>query len=1169
MDHNNPEILKDPYGEPGLTADWETSESFCPEKEQRRCLGTEDVATNGSWSQRSISRSLQRAETLLRSTFNPSLKWLFHGRSQDEDAEEGNFVVAHNLVSRSSARLLHLQQALLTVAPQWQQVGGTQVGSPQVCVKGLPAEGGVLLLPSSFLQGHYRTLCRLLEQRSLLLFVHEYTRRARLAAAYISRVSHLLEDQLKKSQLTLDQTPSNWSSFRVGLGSLSQELRVHLNHWSCLFSKVQSDHYLRLALVQQTRLLLEIRQTLDSLGLQALVLMERYVHVMLSAIARTELDAVPREVLEDILAGTDVYNQAVEEQRAQHSTAQQRAAVLHGAHYPTLGSGLPNSRERHPATFSVKELTVILAAHHADMAAKQMQRWASAQSYQICQVHHNTETCSLNSCDQLQHTDLISSPVNHHPRSATTCPPAFIPDLIHLDCTVLENHHPILVKSTSVQHNKDQTSQCQTYMCQTSAEALNSARPGGERQSSLENCNPPQSVSPLSNSSHHVSVLPLSHVCQQECSSVELLFQVLVSSSDLLAPLVSHASTPEAPTEQLLPNTVTDLLSPNGKTDPLISAAPIINTADSVESNNRLRTEPNKDRDPDGTQPEITSRVEATGSSDFQENGDPKKEDTAGAEESTVEPDRVRWPHSVQWLDLGQSLVFADLFRQYRSLLWTLCGKALWLQMLAPQAGNTSGSVNLQDDHRRFQILHRISQASKSDLVPKECRAMLEDFSLNLLVLTAHAQWDHVLCRSLGSALKDKCLTDGTPSSSNQDGSVVISVTMEHFLLLSPPLVSSLCCHHSNSRASGPFSLPPARLTLQRRTLSLALATVQLSTVWVMSKAYQFLSSWSLNKFLLITQGDLKAMRESLETMVHQTKPLMVNSDGDHHSALHHHGQRLLRRQLEALDRTVSELQSFSSLVLKIFSSDCKRMSGEIFEQTMPSSVHWRPSHRTGFPSSPSEYASLAAQTVIGQVLESVAPLSDDARVQALSITMTAFLEAWMEHILKQKIKFSVQGALQLKQDFDSIRELIQSDKYGLSAELHQRLLSLRVFQQVDSAVVCLLQQPQAKPYLQSRAWEPFTRCCPATRSRGSTDAAVGSSITNLRCMEDEDLTQTDPSVVTTELPPVDPSTPREPYLAPSLALGAAQQEWLDLRIHSSTRRWRLPGLQCLSKSEP
>lgn len=39
-------------------------------------------------------------------------------------------------------------------------------------------------------------------------------------------------------------------------------------------------------------------------------------------------------------------------------------------------------------------------------------------------------------------------------------------------------------------------------------------------------------------------------------------------------------------------------------------------------------------------------------------------------------------------------------------------------------------------------------------------------------------------------------------------------------------------------------------------------------------------------------------------------------------------------------------------------------------------------------------------------------------------------------------------------------------------------LSACRVFQQVDSAVVCLLQQPQAKPYVQSRSWEPFSRCC-------------------------------------------------------------------------------------------
>lgn len=72
-----------------------------------------------------MSRSLQQAEVLIRSSFNPSLKWFFRSHSQDQ--EEKNFVVAHNLVSRSSERLLRLQQALLSVAPQWQLVGSAQL----------------------------------------------------------------------------------------------------------------------------------------------------------------------------------------------------------------------------------------------------------------------------------------------------------------------------------------------------------------------------------------------------------------------------------------------------------------------------------------------------------------------------------------------------------------------------------------------------------------------------------------------------------------------------------------------------------------------------------------------------------------------------------------------------------------------------------------------------------------------------------------------------------------------------------------------------------------------------------------------------------------------------------------------------------------------------------
>ena len=82
---------------------------------------------------------------------------------------------------------------------------------------------------------------------------------------------------------------------------------------------------------------------------------------------------------------------------------------------------------------------------------------------------------------------------------------------------------------------------------------------------------------------------------------------------------------------------------------------------------------------------------------------------------------------------------------------------------------------------------------------------------------------------------------------------------------------------------------------------------------------------------------------------------------------------------------------------------------------------------------------------------------------------------------------FSIQGALQLKQDFDLIRDLIRSEEYSLSEELHQSLLSLRVFQQVDSAIVCLLQQPLAKTYMPSRGWEPFRRCCESAHTHTRT----------------------------------------------------------------------------------
>ncbi len=45
---------------------------------------------------------------------------------------------------------------------------------------------------------------------------------------------------------------------------------------------------------------------------------------------------------------------------------------------------------------------------------------------------------------------------------------------------------------------------------------------------------------------------------------------------------------------------------------------------------------------------------------------------------------------------------------------------------------------------------------------------------------------------------------------------------------------------------------------------------------------------------------------------------------------------------------SVCLLQASYDLVLRTFSIDCKKMSVEIFEQTMPSAKHWRINQKNG-----------------------------------------------------------------------------------------------------------------------------------------------------------------------------------------------------------------------------
>ncbi|NXB08790.1 CC142 protein, partial [Cnemophilus loriae] len=228
---------------------------------------------------------------------------------------------------------------------------------------------------------------------------------------------------------------------------------------------------------------------------------------------------------------------------------------------------------------------------------------------------------------------------------------------------------------------------------------------------------------------------------------------------------------------------------------------------------------------------------------------------------------------------------------------------------------------------------------------------------------------------------------------------------------------------------------PPGHLSLRLQVLGRCLAAVAAVHAWLTGRAGRYLAAWALPQFLLLTQGDLqvrghrghgglgghrgagftpptplqvlKAEAEQLMLQVSGTFPEPGDTHGDiPPEPLPSPGSPWELQLCQQIHDVANSIQLFSRDVLRMFSTSCKRLSAEIFDQTMPLGRHWRLGLRAELPSSPSAYAAAAVQAVLGQVLQGAQALPHDAQVPTLARVTTAFLEAWMDHILTRRIKF-------------------------------------------------------------------------------------------------------------------------------------------------------------------
>ncbi|XP_069779836.1 uncharacterized protein ccdc142 isoform X3 [Narcine bancroftii] len=516
---------------------------------------------------------------------------------------------------------------------------------------------------------------------------------------------------------------------------------------------------------------------------------------------------------------------------------------------------------------------------------------------------------------------------------------------------------------------------------------------------------------------------------------------------------------------------------------------------------------------------------------------------------------------SVHWQDNTHSEGKDILVSKYKAMLWKNFATCLSDQFyFRPLFGFDESKHNIgkldqckaEISALLIQVLH---EACYKELLPSDCEPFVKNLCLSMWSRIALIHWDQVFCSTLGSMLKDKCFPDP-----EIEGDTVRTRTAGLFLALFHPLCSTLTwlkMEQTQNRGSSIREIHKlVEPSILVRTLSHCVTTLQTSSNWLMTKGFQFLSSWSMNQFFLLIQGDLKVLRVMVSKVLQLAENLCIEETQGIKEALLQAEVILLVKEL---GYAAAIFTTFSVKALAMFSTKCRKMALEIFEQTMPVGRQWRVNYRSVVvPSKSSVYATTAVHVIIGQVLEGIQRLPEDAQIIPLTEALTAFMEAWMDHILKQKIKFSLQGALQLKQDFDTVRELICSDDQQLSMEVRQAVVSVRVFHQVDNAIICLLQQPTRKVYVSSNTWDHFRRCCSFSSSR-----TVDFSHQNLSSLDSLDLrterTRTVSRPETSDqLSKITATGPPESYLAVN------QQAWLALRVtrHRHRKVLRLPCMK-------
>ncbi|CAE1274418.1 unnamed protein product [Acanthosepion pharaonis] len=420
------------------------------------------------------------------------------------------------------------------------------------------------------------------------------------------------------------------------------------------------------------------------------------------------------------------------------------------------------------------------------------------------------------------------------------------------------------------------------------------------------------------------------------------------------------------------------------------------------------------------------------------------------------------------------------------------------------------------------------------DLFPPGSVMSLQLVAQKVHTIAAVGCWDHCVCSAEGLKTVDKCYPCPL---ANGDFSTKTGLLLKDTY---QPLLSALedYVHSMNNITSG------SELSLQKivadpaHSLSLFTrlqTTARMVLSWCYSKTHEFLASWSISSFILLTQTDLKILSDETKraVCVAQTLCTSLSQYNSLQDAYIHSALTEVYHDLEDIN---SQLQSLSGSVMKLFSENCGKISRQFFQNNMPGGKVWR-SKSVDYTVEQQDYVEHALETILEPVLDGVSKLKVTSQLSVISMATVAMCEAWTDYILKEKIKFSLHGAHQLGADFTFVRTWLSTAIQN--NEVRQSITQLSVFNYLNGIVLLLQRQPKR------RGSSRFTDPC-------STDDINSDNVEG----NEADSSRRGASAASCESA-AESTTPNDEK---DICSVPNTEDWLALRVCGGSRSWKFPS---------